>query len=189
LLGKSKLRAKQLTLKSYDRNNRYNSYSALAAGDDYVLQPRRVHPHPAGDCDNRHLVAVDSGGKGLITSANGLGNNLSPGKATHETNPVERKTMNTQQNETKQNDQLGDETRALLAATADATEDTVIEARNRLKSALDATGEACARVKAKAVEGAKATDKLIRENPYQALGIAFGVGALLGFLLSRRNRD
>jgi ElaB/YqjD/DUF883 family membrane-anchored ribosome-binding protein len=98
--------------------------------------------------------------------------------------------MKTHENETNKHlNQLAEETKALLAATADATEDTVVEARNRLKSVLDSTGEVCARVKAKAVEGAKATDKLIRDNPYQALGIAFGVGALLGFLLSRRSRD
>lgn len=78
---------------------------------------------------------------------------------------------------------------AMLAATAEATEHAVVEARNRLKAALDATSETCARVKEKAIEGAKATDKVIRANPYQAIGIAFGVGALLGFLLSRRSRD
>ena len=34
---------------------------------------------------------------------------------------------------------------------------------------------------------AKATDQAIRENPYKSIGIAFGVGALIGYLLSRRN--
>jgi ElaB/YqjD/DUF883 family membrane-anchored ribosome-binding protein len=37
-----------------------------------------------------------------------------------------------------------------------------------------------------AIQSAKAADKLVRENPYRAAGIAFGVGALVGFLLSRR---
>ena len=36
-----------------------------------------------------------------------------------------------------------------------------------------------------AVRSAKATDKAIRENPYQSLGIAFGVGLLLGCLCKR----
>jgi ElaB/YqjD/DUF883 family membrane-anchored ribosome-binding protein len=98
--------------------------------------------------------------------------------------------MNRQDNETNDNlGQLAGETHALLAATANATEETVVEARDRLKSALEAARQTCDHVKAKAVAGAKATDKMIRENPYQALGIAFGVGALLGFLLSRRSRD
>lgn len=80
-------------------------------------------------------------------------------------------------------------TQALLDATADATDDAIVEARNRLKAALDATTDAYARLRNKAVAGAKATDQAIRGNPYKALGIAIGVGALLGFLLSRRARD
>jgi len=85
--------------------------------------------------------------------------------------------------------QVAEDTRALLEATANATESTVVEARNRLRHVLEAAGETCARAKAKAIEGAKTADKTIRENPYQAVGIAFGLGALLGFLLSRRIRD
>jgi ElaB/YqjD/DUF883 family membrane-anchored ribosome-binding protein len=98
--------------------------------------------------------------------------------------------MNAQGNDINDNlNQLAGDTQGLLDATANATEDTVIEARNRLKSALAAAGETCARVKAKAIDGAKATDKLVRDNPWQSVGVAFGVGALLGYLLSRRNRD
>ena len=51
---------------------------------------------------------------------------------------------------------------------------------------MEAARETYSRMQDKAVQGAKATDKAIRENPYQAIGIAFGVGALVGFLLSRR---
>jgi ElaB/YqjD/DUF883 family membrane-anchored ribosome-binding protein len=36
------------------------------------------------------------------------------------------------------------------------------------------------------MEGARATDRMIRENPYQALGIAFGLGLLVGVVASRR---
>jgi len=78
---------------------------------------------------------------------------------------------------------------SLVPAAANATEEAVVESRNRLSSMLEATGEACARVKAKAVEKAKSTDKMIRQKPYHAVGIAFGVGALLGFFWSRRSRD
>jgi len=93
--------------------------------------------------------------------------------------------MKTHSNHTKEgHNQFADETRALLAATADTTSEIVAAARNRVQSALDATSETCARVKAKVVDGAKATDKAIRANPYQALGIAFGVGALLGFIVT-----
>ena len=86
-------------------------------------------------------------------------------------------------------DQVAEETRALLEATANVTESTVVEARNRLKHLLDSAGETYAQAKAKAIDGAKTADRTIRENPYQAIGIAFGLGALLGFLITRRNRD
>ncbi len=41
-------------------------------------------------------------------------------------------------------------------------------------------------VKEKAVEGAKETDRVIREHPYESLGVAFGLGILLGAILSRK---
>jgi ElaB/YqjD/DUF883 family membrane-anchored ribosome-binding protein len=77
----------------------------------------------------------------------------------------------------------------LLESTIESAEETIVEARNRVKSALEAAGETVSRVKERAVEGAKKTDKMIRNKPYQAMGIAFGVGALVGFLLSRRNKN
>jgi len=82
---------------------------------------------------------------------------------------------------------LADDTRALLSATADATGDRVAEARNRLAGALDAAKEACTAAQQRAVQTAKAADKVVRDHPYQAIGIAFGVGAVVGYLLSRRN--
>ena len=44
----------------------------------------------------------------------------------------------------------------------------------------------CDRVRDKAVESAKAADEAVHEHPYQAIGIALGVGALIGYLASRR---
>jgi ElaB/YqjD/DUF883 family membrane-anchored ribosome-binding protein len=38
----------------------------------------------------------------------------------------------------------------------------------------------------RAREVADATDEYVRENPWQSVGIAAGVGLLLGLLLSRR---
>ena len=43
-----------------------------------------------------------------------------------------------------------------------------------------------ARVREKAVEGAKAADEAVHEHPYQAIGIALGVGAILGYIIARR---
>jgi ElaB/YqjD/DUF883 family membrane-anchored ribosome-binding protein len=36
------------------------------------------------------------------------------------------------------------------------------------------------------VQAAKATDRVIREHPYESIGAAFGVGLLLGLLVTRR---
>lgn len=86
--------------------------------------------------------------------------------------------------------QLADDARALLTATADVAGEKVGEARKRLAAALDQGKEIYGRVRDKAVEGAKVADKTVRENPYQAIAIGVGVGALVGYLLGRRcSRD
>jgi ElaB/YqjD/DUF883 family membrane-anchored ribosome-binding protein len=82
-------------------------------------------------------------------------------------------------------DTLVEDARALMAATADVAGEKVSDARKRLAVALDRAKEIASRVRDKAVEGAKATDDAVRDNPYQAIGIAFGVGALAGYLAMR----
>jgi|NGEPerStandDraft_6_1074524.scaffolds.fasta_scaffold125644_1 ElaB/YqjD/DUF883 family membrane-anchored ribosome-binding protein len=81
---------------------------------------------------------------------------------------------------------LAEDARALMAATADVAGEKVAEARKRLAAALENAKDIAARVRDKAVEGAKAADQVVRDNPYQAIGIAFGVGALIGYLAMRR---
>jgi ElaB/YqjD/DUF883 family membrane-anchored ribosome-binding protein len=81
---------------------------------------------------------------------------------------------------------IAEDARALIAATSDAAEEKIIRARNRLATAMEAAEESCAAMRAKALESAKAADKAIRANPYPAIGIALGVGALVGYLLRRR---
>jgi ElaB/YqjD/DUF883 family membrane-anchored ribosome-binding protein len=83
-------------------------------------------------------------------------------------------------------DTLAEDARALMAATADVAGEKVGDARKRLAAALDRAKEIAGRARDKAVEGAKAADAAVRENPYQAIGVAFGVGALLGYLVMRR---
>ena len=89
--------------------------------------------------------------------------------------------------DTIESEHLAEDAQALLAATAHVAEEQVVEARRRLAAALEHGKEVWNDVQAKAVAGAKATDKVIRDHPYQSIGIAFGIGALIGFLLSRRN--
>ncbi len=42
------------------------------------------------------------------------------------------------------------------------------------------------RAEEKAVERARAADKVIREHPYQTIGLAFGLGVLIGVLARRK---
>lgn len=42
------------------------------------------------------------------------------------------------------------------------------------------------RAEEKAVERAKAADRVIRDKPYQTLGVAFGLGLLIGYLVRRK---
>jgi ElaB/YqjD/DUF883 family membrane-anchored ribosome-binding protein len=83
--------------------------------------------------------------------------------------------------------QLAEDARALLAATADVAGEKVGEARKRLAAALDRAKEIGGCVRDKAVASAKVVDQTVRANPYQAIAIGVGVGALLGFLLARRS--
>jgi ElaB/YqjD/DUF883 family membrane-anchored ribosome-binding protein len=82
---------------------------------------------------------------------------------------------------------LVEDARELLEATAHVAETKVVEARKRLSSALEKGRDAWHSVQQSAVSGAKATDRAIREHPYPSLGIAFGVGILVGFLARRRD--
>jgi ElaB/YqjD/DUF883 family membrane-anchored ribosome-binding protein len=68
------------------------------------------------------------------------------------------------------------------------TADAVGALRARFDAAYDRMGEIYTGVRKKVVAGAKCTDEAIRENPYQALAIAAGVGLLAGVLLGRRTK-
>lgn len=74
----------------------------------------------------------------------------------------------------------------LLHTTKDAVGDKAQEVRERLADALDATKRTCRDLEKKALETAKAADQTIRDHPYPSIGIAFGVGVLVGVLVSRK---
>ena len=84
-------------------------------------------------------------------------------------------------------DTLVKDAQTLLNATVDVAEEKVVEARKRLATALSSGQGVLDRFREKAAEGAKAADQIVSEHPYETIGIAFGLGALLGFLLTRRN--
>jgi ElaB/YqjD/DUF883 family membrane-anchored ribosome-binding protein len=83
-----------------------------------------------------------------------------------------------------------DDAEALLQATAAQTGDRVDGIRERAKASLkqaktrllEAEGEAMEQVR----EAAASADEYVHQNPWQAVGVAAGVGLLLGLLISRR---
>ena len=76
----------------------------------------------------------------------------------------------------------------LLKQSAGDLSDKAHEARERLNQALDSAKATISRLEGKAKDGARATDELIREHPYQTIGIAFAVGLLIGVLVNRNHK-
>ena len=74
----------------------------------------------------------------------------------------------------------------LLKATAGQAGEKVHDIRDRLGRALESAKTTCQHLGDKTVEAAKATDKVIREHPYESIGAAFGIGLLIGVLVARR---
>jgi len=58
--------------------------------------------------------------------------------------------------------------------------------RMRLSAAIESAKATYRSLEEKTVAGAKATDKVIREHPYESLGVAFGLGLLVGVLVTRK---
>lgn len=74
----------------------------------------------------------------------------------------------------------------LLRAGAEELGERGTAAREKLMAALEIAKETQQRLQERAVASAKAADKYIRGNPYQSIGVAFGVGMLIGLFAARR---
>jgi ElaB/YqjD/DUF883 family membrane-anchored ribosome-binding protein len=78
----------------------------------------------------------------------------------------------------------------MLHATADQAGDKVASMRariqERLKGARIRLADAEAALVSKTRAAARATDAYVHESPWQAVGIAAGVGLLVGLILGRR---
>jgi ElaB/YqjD/DUF883 family membrane-anchored ribosome-binding protein len=74
----------------------------------------------------------------------------------------------------------------LLRALGGETDEKARALRARLTAALESAKQTYHRLEEKAVAGAKATDKVIRAHPYESIGVAFGVGLLVGVLVTRK---
>ena len=79
---------------------------------------------------------------------------------------------------------------ALLRATSAQTGEKIQEVRARAEESLRQAKARLTSIEDEALrrarEVADATDEYVRENPWQSVGIAAGVGLLVGLLLARR---
>ena len=87
--------------------------------------------------------------------------------------------------------EFANDPKAALRNAQESMEETTREWTEKIKaagqSAMDKMQSAYGTAQEKTIAGAKATDRAIRDNPYAALGIAFGCGVLLGFLITRKD--
>ena len=78
----------------------------------------------------------------------------------------------------------------VMRSTADQAGESVAEARNRVLSRLqEARAELVNLQKlaiTKAKDASKATDEYVHENPWKSVGIAAGIGLILGLMVGRR---
>jgi len=78
----------------------------------------------------------------------------------------------------------------ILHATADQAGEKIAGLRTRIQERLHAArvrlADAEAVLVAKTRAAAQATDAYVHENPWKSVGVAAGVGFLVGFILGRR---
>ena len=78
----------------------------------------------------------------------------------------------------------------LLRATASQAGEQISVARERIKDSLHEAkvklAEADAVVRERARQAARYTDDYVHEKPWRAIGVAAGIGLLLGLMLGRR---
>ena len=72
---------------------------------------------------------------------------------------------------------------ALTKSTAGQLTD---KASTELNSILVRARELCANMEIRAADSLRQADQVIRQHPYQTMGIAFAAGALIGVLVTRR---
>lgn len=79
---------------------------------------------------------------------------------------------------------------ALLKATSTLTGEKIQQVRERAEESLRQAKARLSEVEEEAMrrarEVADAADEYVRENPWQAVGIAAGIGLVVGLLLARR---
>lgn len=76
--------------------------------------------------------------------------------------------------------------KAMASATGEKATELGDKLRVKLRSAKEKMGDVQEVVADKAKAAARATDDFVHDNPWQAVGIAAGIGFLLGLLINRK---
>ena len=86
---------------------------------------------------------------------------------------------------------LIDDVEDLVSRVSDVKDADVARLREKIKGGLstakDALSDSADKVRSQAREVADSTDDFVRDNPWQALGIAALLGIAVGFLAARRS--
>ena len=77
---------------------------------------------------------------------------------------------------------LGHDADRLVKAMAGDAKDGLIDARARLDKTIVSARRTCEQAKQKVRKGIEDADELVRQKPYQSIGLAFGAGLLIGAL-------
>jgi ElaB/YqjD/DUF883 family membrane-anchored ribosome-binding protein len=73
--------------------------------------------------------------------------------------------------------------------TLEREEERISKFTAKLETAIERAKDACERLEKRAAAGLKATDKVIRKHPYEAIGVGLGLGLLIGVLVMRSRKD
>lgn len=76
--------------------------------------------------------------------------------------------------------------KAMASATGEKAVELADKLRINMRNAKDKLADVQVAVADKAKVAARVTDDYVHDNPWQAVGIAAGVGLLLGLLIGRR---
>lgn len=74
----------------------------------------------------------------------------------------------------------------LIKATADSTGEKIQELRKKLENAVQSARETCQRLEQTTKPQVERIDNIIRNHPYESIGMAFGIGFLIGLLFGRK---
>lgn len=100
-------------------------------------------------------------------------------RSTSQPNPVARDIQN-----------VVSDAQDLLKAAQDTGSEKMGEMRAKMQAQIDAARQTLTELQRSVQDGAQVaintTDEYVRANPWRAVGISAGIGALIGFLIARR---